>query len=133
MLAKINGVAKSDGVQPGQMLKVVRGPFSATVDLSDKELFLTVDGRYAGKFPVQVTGPAALEGSFKVAEKKTGPSAAERSVVMKSDTMYGPEVVLSTTSSTPAYGPTGRISVADRDLGDLYDILSEGSSVTIRR
>ena len=33
LLAKINGIPAPDQLRPGQELKVVRGPFSAVVDL----------------------------------------------------------------------------------------------------
>src|SRR6476620_8721658 len=45
LLAKINGIQTPDQLQPGQQLKVVRGPFAATVNLRRSELTLTVDDR----------------------------------------------------------------------------------------
>ena len=70
LLAKINGVAAADQVRPGQELKVLRGPFSAVVDLTRKQLSLTVDGRYAGKFPVTVSpGHAIADGEWLVGNK----------------------------------------------------------------
>jgi hypothetical protein len=54
LLAKINGIPAADRVRPGQELKVVRGPFSAVVDLNLKQLTLTVEGRYAGQFALNV-------------------------------------------------------------------------------
>jgi LysM repeat protein len=70
LLAKINGIPSVDQVRPGQELKVVRGPFSAVVDLNRSQLTLMVDGRYAGKFPITVpTGSVVSEGEWVVQGK----------------------------------------------------------------
>ncbi|QDT70251.1 LysM domain protein [Planctomycetes bacterium MalM25] len=135
LLAKINGVAKVDGVEPGQVIKVLRGPFAADVDLQRGELALMLDGVYAGKFPIRVEGATPGEGAWMVGQKRLEPDALSASpvtpkVVLQSPT--GQQVELSATP-TPSPGTTGRLTVASRDLSDLYDILSVGSAVTIRR
>lgn len=135
LLAKINGVASVDGVQPGQTIKVIRGPFAADVDLQRGELALTLDGVYAGKFPVRVEGVTPGEGAWMVGQKRLEPDSLSSTpvtpkVVLQSAT--GQQVELSATP-TPTPGSNGRLTVASRDLSDLYDILSVGSAVTIRR
>jgi len=40
LLAKINGISPADPLQPGQKLKVVRGPFSALIDLGRRKMTL---------------------------------------------------------------------------------------------
>ncbi len=73
LLGKINGIASPDQVRPGQQLKVVRGPFSATVDLHRNQLTLDLDGRYAGSFAVTVPpGAAVSEGQWLVDQKLQG-------------------------------------------------------------
>lgn len=130
LLAKINGLATPDAVQPGQTLKVIRGPFSAEVLLGAGELVLMLDGRYAGRFPVLLDGVAANEGSWSVAEKPS--QGAGKSIVLKNAATQGSGVVLTSSPNDHATAQ-GRIAVASNDAEDLYDILSIGSEVVIRR
>jgi hypothetical protein len=124
LLAKINGVATPEGVQPGQTLKVVRGPFHAQVDANTGELVLLVDGRYAGRFPASVEGAASTGGAWTVGEK------APSGLVLRSDAAPGATVAL---GAEPAPTAAGRIAVATADALELNDILSVGSTVTVRR
>ncbi|QDU87114.1 LysM domain protein [Pirellulimonas nuda] len=147
LLAKINGVSSADGVRPGQSVKVIRGPFQGMVDLSDQQLVLMVGGRYAGRFPVRLDGAASSGGEWTVEQKKLEPvrgtpyaaydpsaaAAAQQKVVVlrRPGGAFGPSVVLGSPEA-PSEAHQGRISVAQKDLDDLYDILSVGSQVTIR-
>lgn len=152
LLAKINGISRSDAAQPGQILKVVRGPFNAVVDLGDSEVALMVKGRYAGRFPVDLASLPASEGTFKVDQKLAEPvrstayapttqsataTVMQRKLVIKDPgSAASPAIEIAAVSSTasPKYGAQpARISVAARDLDELYDILSVGSEVTVRR
>jgi len=144
LLAKINGVPRSDAVEPGQILKVVRGPFNAVVDMSDSEVFLSIDGRYAGRFPAQLDGAATTEGAWKVADKasKYEPASPASDAQGYSHSLRlsslspatpGQLVIQGVTLTPSTENPAGRVSVAARDLGDLFDILSLGSEVTIRK
>ncbi len=136
LLAKINGIPSTDAVAPGQSLKVLRGPFNAEVDLKRGELVLMLGDRYAGKFPVRVEGAAPADGPWQVGQKRlenAGSFAAtpsEPRVVLQSPA--GEQVELSS-SPLPSPGTKGRLTVASRDLGDLFDILSVGSTVTVKR
>ena len=70
LLAKINGIPAPDRLQPGQELKVVRGPFSAVIDLDRKQLTLMLGDRYAGTFQVTMPGGSAVnEGQWMVEGK----------------------------------------------------------------
>ncbi len=154
LLAKINGIPAADQVQPGQELKVVRGPFSAVVDLGRKQLTLMVDDRYAGKFPVAVPSAAAVsEGRWIVDKKLAAPAAAEvqsayapepdsvdRAIVLRGEPS-GSEPEGAATLMVTSSGAT-RITAADglpaihvspQDAEELSDILSVGSRVVIRR
>ena len=67
LLAKINGIPSPDRLQPGQELKVVRGPFSAVIDLDRKQLTLMLGDRYAGAFQVTMPdGSVVNEGQWIV-------------------------------------------------------------------
>jgi LysM repeat protein len=135
LLAKINGVTAVDAVQPGQQLKVIRGPFNAEVDLARSEVVLLLDDRYAGRFPVNVEGQAPTTGEWRVGQKRLDapnqPVVGEgQKVVLEKPT--GEQIELSA-GPTPPLGARGRLTIASNDLADLYDILSVGSAVTVRR
>jgi hypothetical protein len=159
LLARINGLmppvasnadntTKDRPLPVGMALKVVRGPFDAVVRLDKHELTLTVQDRYAGRFPIGVgRDQPKLDGSYMVRDKALGP------------TYYGPDGVnidpndpknplggawIGLTDRIGIHGTNdpqtvgrddnrGTICVGDRDLQDLYGILSVGSRVTILR
>lgn len=147
LLAKINGISDPRNLVPGQELKVVRGPFEAVVDLGRHELALLVGGRYAGRFPVGVgRDRASLEGAFVVRDKRTNPIYFGPDRVIAADDPTNPlgerlldlgnQVGIHGTEDPKtigADGGRGAISLGPRDVDDVYDILSIGSRVTIRR
>jgi len=149
LLAKINGIADPTALQAGQELKVVRGPFSAVIDMSRRELTLMLERRYAGRFALDVPPQTAMEeGQWKVDQKLITPSAApsyapvgavteDRSLVLANTTAPGnaPALLRGPGSSDPvAAPPRGRVlQLNARDIEDVYDILSVGSRVMIRR
>jgi LysM repeat protein len=82
LLAKINGLPDPEHLQPGQPLKVVRGPFGAVIHLGRCQLTLLLNDRFAGQFrisigtapsPYQIPGmePPLAEGSCHVVEKSS--------------------------------------------------------------
>ncbi|MEM9587997.1 MAG: L,D-transpeptidase family protein [Planctomycetota bacterium] len=144
LLANINQISDPVTVLPGTDLKVLRGPFRADVDLGRSELTLFLGDRYAGRFPVAIgTDPLPRPGTYTVQEKQEG------------KTYYGPQgsvppgqpnnpfgnMWLDLGSGLSIHGspsqsePTSAacISLAGQYAGDLYGILSLGSTVTIRR
>jgi LysM repeat protein len=159
LLARINGLmppgapngdetVKDQPLAAGKELKVVEGPFDAMVQLGKRQLTLMVHNRYAGRFPIGVgRDQPKLEGQFTVGDKKLNP------------TYYGPDGVtinpndpknplggawIGLTDRIGIHGAAdpqsvgrddnrGTICVSDRDLQDLYGILSVGSRVTILR
>ena len=149
LLAKINGVADPAALQAGQELKVMRGKFSALVDLSERTMTLMLDRRYAGKFAIEMDPATAIEeGQWKVDQKLLTPggggvygpasgAAEDRSLLLaNAASPNSPAAVLrGPGSSDPASPqPAGRvIRLKSADVNDVYDILSVGSRVTIRR
>jgi LysM repeat protein len=149
LLAKINGIADPGALQPGQELKVLRGKFSALVDLSERTMTLMLDRRYAGKFAIELDPTTAIEeGQWKVDQKALTPagggvygqamSASEdRSLILANPASPGAQaaVLRGPGSSDPASPqPAGRvIRLKSGDVNEVYDILSVGSRVTIRR
>lgn len=150
LLAKINGIASPDQLQPGQQLKVVRGPFSARIDLSDRTLVLMLNRRYAGQFSVQVDPTTSVEeGAWSVNQKLLTPGSVgalnsastapseERSILLTNTGGVTNQVAIlraAGPASATAAEPAGRvIQLKGTDVQDVYDILSQGSQVTIRR
>jgi lipoprotein-anchoring transpeptidase ErfK/SrfK len=155
LLANINGVA--DPLQPGTTLKVVRGPFNAVVQLDKHELTLVVEGRYAGRFPIGVgedCSPLAGTRTFLVSNKTRNPHYyGPNNVQIGADDPRNPlgEFWIGLSEPTGAVthigihgtnnpgslhetGGPGSICLADRDIQDLFAILSIGplpSKVTI--
>jgi LysM repeat protein len=148
LLAKINGVADPAALQPGQQLKVLRGKFSALVDLSERTMTLMLDRRYAGKFAIELDPTTAIEeGQWKVDQKALTPAGGvygqpggateDRSLLLSNPASPTSQaaVLRGPGSSDPASPqPAGRvIRLKSNDVNDVFDILSVGSRVTIRR
>jgi LysM repeat protein len=153
LLAKINGIASAGELQPGQELKVVRGPFSAVIDVGRKQLTLMVGQRYAGEFPITVPAVAAVgEGQWIVetkdvvpAEEVTqsaytpGAAAVDRAIVLRADSPAGSPAsaakltIASSGGTANSSSPPPAIRLSPQDAEELSDILSIGSRVVIRR
>lgn len=153
LLAKINGIPAANLVQPGQQLKVVHGPFSAVVELDESQMTLLLDGRYAGRFPVRIEQNAPLtEGEWKLEQKLVNPTAeatgvvsasytpstVDRVLVLRNESPTAAGATISITSGqTAPSGPTAvapaAIRLSAQDAEEVADILSVGSTVTIRK
>ncbi len=149
LLAKINGIADAANLAPGQELKVLRGPFASVVNLSGQELTLLVDGHYAGRFPLQLAGSSeGIEaGQYEVQEKIADPTyyPPEGGVYPASspENPYGSRWIglggelgihgSSDSTAQTANPPRGSIRLSQRDVEDVFDILSVGSQVIILR
>jgi LysM repeat protein len=137
LLAKINGVSAIDQVRPGQELKVVRGPFSAVVDLSRNQLTLLVDNRYAGKFPVMVApGQTVNDGEWIVGRKSNEQAPGRALLLQGNPTTPGspaPMLVIASDSLPTSAADGTVIKIAAKDAEELTDILSIGSRVVTRR
>ncbi len=135
LLAKINGVDDTHPLIVGEQLKVLRGPFNAHVDLQHHVLTITVDGCYAGRFALVGVGDRvkALDGQFDVSEKQLdpgGPSAAAGPIHHWVGIGSGLGIV--GTTDPASIHPSG-VNLNARDAEDIYDILSVGSRVIVRR
>ena len=156
LLAKINGISDPASLRPGQELKVVRGPFSAVIDLDDYELTLMVQGQYAGRFRIGLGHDnPQIEGTYVVQDKTVNPTYYGRDRVVEADDPRNPLGERWIGLGSPGGNPTqaarvgihgtdnplnigtitehGSICLGGRDAEDVYDILSVGSRVVIRR
>jgi LysM repeat protein len=149
LLAKINGVADPSKLTQGQVLKVVPGPFSALIDLSERTMTLMLDRRYAGEFAFEIEPTATVEeGEWKVDQKQLTPAISGLYSAPGADTedrslrlanlanpTGAPAIVRGPGAPDPvSAAPRDRVlKLKTSDMGDVFDILSEGSRVTIRR
>ena len=150
-LAKINGIQAPDQLRPGQELKVLRGPFSAVVDLHRGEVTLTVEDRYAGKFRVSVpTGTTLSDGQWVVDQKLTGPPSTanpsayaatpfptDRTIILRNAANVAPggspTLIIASGSEAGLAANPPALRVSPQDAEELSDILSIGSRVVVRR
>jgi len=149
LLAKINGITSADQLQPGQQLKVVRGPFSALIDISQRKMTLMLDRRYAGRFSLNLDPSITVEeGHWEVNQKLLTPAnvslpgagpttpTEERSLMLSNSHGGATQVAIlrGTMASNSAADPPGRVlKLNPTDAADVFDILSLGSKVVIRR
>ena len=156
LLANINGIRDPQNLQPGQQLKVVSGPFDALISLGRQELTLMLGGRYAGRFPIGIGRDSqSLEGSYVVGDRTVDPTYCGPNRVTIAagdpnnplgkywiglrdgiDAQTAVRVGIHGTNDPGSVGRTegrGSIRLADRDIRDVFGILSVGSKVTIRR
>jgi LysM repeat protein len=148
LLARINGLDPRTALYTGQELKVLHGPFSAVVSLERRELVLYVKNLYAGRFPIGIgQDRPQLEGEYGVQNKVVAPvyrgpdqttaaGADPRNPLGRYALDLGSGVAIHGTSDPAAIGRTdnrGTICLGDRDLDDVFGILTIGSKVTIQR
>ncbi|HYW80809.1 MAG TPA: LysM peptidoglycan-binding domain-containing protein [Thermoguttaceae bacterium] len=154
LLANINGIRDPMRLETGQQLKVVRGPFDAQIDLTDMVLTLQVGGRYAGRFAIGIgQDQPNLEGSYVVSGQTTDPvyygpdqtraeagdpnnPLGEFLISLGSQPGDAGRVAIHGTNdprNLHHVGGPGTIRLGDRDIEDVFGILSIGSRVVIRR
>ena len=136
LLAKINGISEPENLEPGQELKVIRGPFDAVVDLDRHEMTLKLRGLYAGRFQIGVgRSQEELEGTYFVEDKivqADDPNSPLGRYWIKLNDRIGIHGTNDPRNIGADDGP-GAISLDDRDIEDVHDILSIGSRVRILR
>lgn len=148
LLAKINRIADPMKLEPGQQLKVVRGPFRAVIKLDEHEMDLWLQDLYAGRFAIGVGSDLPeLSQSLLVMEKNREPTyyGPNGQVVNPGDPLnplgkrrigLGDSFAIHGTNDEGSIGQTGGpgcIRLGERDVDDVYDILSLGSHVVIQR
>lgn len=141
LLAKINGISMAEPLVPNTDLKVIRGPFDARIDLTHAEMSLFLQGRYAGRFKIAIgRDQAPVEGTFNVRAKPvatmTSTVATPADLPAKRYLELDHHMTIHSIDHPEQLGRAdsrGCIGLSDRDLNDVYDILSVGSLVTIRR
>ena len=147
LLAKINAIDDPYRLRAGEKIKVMQGPFDAVVDLKTKQLTLVLDGRYAGRFPVGVGADQSTpEGELTVQNKIPNPTYYGPERIIDADDPANPlgerwidlgnRLGIHGTNDAASIGAAesrGCIRLSAKDVEDVYDILTVGSHVIIRR
>ncbi len=146
LLGKINGITDPQRLAPGTSLKVLRGPFDAVVNQRTNEVTILLRGHYAGRFPCAIGQDAAIPlGEYSVSDKFANPTYYGPTVVDADDPnnplgerqilLGSNKLSLHGTSSPQGLGneTRGSIRLSNADIDDVFDILSVGSRVVVRR
>jgi len=145
LLANINSIDDPVMVLPGTELKVVRGPFRAEVDLQREELTIFLGDLYAGRFTIAVgSAPTPEEGTYTIQDKQSArtyydaagtpiPPDDPRNPYGKVWLDLGKQICIHGSPDRTEPTDQGCISLRGTDADDLYAILGQGSTVTIRR
>jgi lipoprotein-anchoring transpeptidase ErfK/SrfK len=135
-------------IRPNQRLKVIKGPFAALVDLSDFELIVHAHGYYVKRYQVGIGKDGSTPtGKFTVKTKLKNPKYyGPNGVVLEPDDPSNPlgERWIDLGDSYGIHGTIepnsigkaasrGCIRLAAEDVEEVYDLLSEGSEVIIRK
>lgn len=133
-------------IRPGNLLKVVRGPFHAHVDLSEFTLTILNHGHYVRHYPIAVGRDiVGRSGKFEVREKVTNPRYVDpRGRVVAADDPTNPlgEHLVSLGNGCGIHGttnpesvghvtPVGCISLRNADAAEVFDLLVPGSEVVV--
>ncbi len=145
-LAKLNRVDPRR-IRPGQKLKVIRGPFSALVDLSDFELTVHLNGYYVRSYRVGIgKDNSTPTGRFKVLNKVVNPQYTDPDgKVIDADDPNNPlgEYWLDLGDGYGIHGTIepdsigravsrGCIRMRNEDVAEVFDLLVVGSEVVIQ-
>lgn len=145
LLANINSIDDPVTVLPGTELKVVRGPFRAEVDLQRNELTIFLGDLYAGRFAIAVGPmPAPEEGTYTIQDKQSARTFYDKdgTPIPPDDPRnpygnvwldLGQQLCIHGSPDKSEPSTEGCISLRGTDADDLYGILSQGSTVSIRR
>jgi LysM repeat protein len=145
-LANVNGI-NPRRIQEGQKLKVIKGPFSVFVDLSDFELTVHCHGFYVKRYDIGVGKDGASPvGRFTVHNKVEKPQWTDPNgrVVSGDDPTnplgthwidigdgFGIHGTINSTSIGKAES-RGCVRMRNSDVKEVYDFLVDGSEVVIR-
>jgi lipoprotein-anchoring transpeptidase ErfK/SrfK len=144
LLANINGIENPDLMIPGTKVKIVQGPFKATVNLNTQELTLFAGELYAGRFPISIgKDPEPQPGEYRVMEKQPGKeyfgNGGQRIPAEDPTNPYGrvwigigKDLAIHSSPDRGDGTTAGCISLSPLDAQDVFSILSVGSTVTIR-
>ena len=144
LLININGIQRPDAMTSGTELKVVPGPFRGEIDTQKGEITLFVQRMYAGRFRITVgNDPTPRPGDYSVKEKMPGQTfytEGGTAIAAQAPTNpYGKHwlnlggITLHGSPELPSDETHGCVSLSPKDAADVYNILTVGSKVVVRR
>jgi len=131
-------------IPPGTELKKITGPINARVDLETSTMTLFANDMYAGRFIVKVgTSGSPRPGDFKVVGKLpnghdwkdasgTYPPGHQNNHYGNNWIALEGSLCLHAVAANTDEGHRGCIGLGEKDASDVFSILSEGSTVSIR-
>ena len=131
-------------IPPGTELKKITGPVDATINLANHTMTLFVEGMYAGWFNIKVgTSGTPRSGDFKVVGKLpnghdwrdasgTYPPGHANNHYGKNWIALEGSLCIHSVDANTNDGHRGCIGLSEKDASDVFSILSEGSTVSIR-
>ncbi len=149
-LARLNRV-QPDRIRAGTELKVIRGPFGAVIDLSEFRLTVHAHGYFVRDYEVGIGADHSTPvGEYTVRDKLENPTyypppGSPNSVVDADDPAnplgeywlgFGNGYGIHGTIEPDSIGKArsrGCIRLRENDIAEVFDLLSEGSTVLIRR
>ncbi|WP_437192442.1 L,D-transpeptidase family protein [Planctomicrobium sp. SH527] len=151
-LARLNRIDASQ-LRTGHALKVLQGPFSAVIDLSDMDLTVHSNGYYLVRMKVGFGANATIEqGSFKVVEKIVNPPfrsiegsvaggdpenpLGTRLLTLKDHQGEKIDLGIHGTNEPDMIGQTGShgcIRLKNREMEALFDLVVVGSEVVVKQ
>ncbi|HWL07497.1 MAG TPA: L,D-transpeptidase family protein [Planctomicrobium sp.] len=125
-------------LRTGQTLKVLQGPFSAVVDLSDMELTVHANGYYLVNFRVGLGNDMQLPpGRYRISEKTMAQDGSgSRWLALSNETGSLNRQGIHGTDDPSLIGQTGSpgcIRLSHRDIDALFDLLIVGSEVAVKQ
>ena len=134
-------IRNPSNMTPGIELKVLRGPFHAEVNVTNKVLTVFVGDLYAGRFAVDVDSTSKMAaGRYGVTAKSTNVQSMLNGSQPNSDNQHGPywiglEKGYCLHASVHRTGDAHKncIGLSLKDAEDLFSIFSEESLIFIKR
>lgn len=139
-----NNIANPLSIQPGTELKKITGPVNAEVDLNSNIMTLYVEELYAGRFNIKIgTSGSPRPGDFRVVGKLPGghdwQDATGTYPPGDPNNHYGENWIalegslcMHAVDANTDDGHRGCLGLSEIDAEDVFAILSEGSTVSIR-
>jgi len=146
LIIKLNGL-KSNLIHPGDRLRVVQGPFDATVDTRNLTLSVYYRGRFVKEYPVGLGEQGVLpEGKYPVKSKLINPAWTHPSNPMSADDPNNPlgerwigfysEYGIHGTIEPESIGKRvslGCVRMHEKDVEEVFDLLvREHSTITVK-
>ncbi|MBW3539179.1 MAG: L,D-transpeptidase family protein [Planctomycetes bacterium] len=147
-LERLNNI-KAERLRAGQRLKVIKGPFSARIDLSDYELTVHAHGWYVRRYRIGIGQDGSTPvGTFAVGDKLINPTyyrpPSLGGGIVKADDPANPlgEYWISIGDGYGLHGTIepdsigqarsqGCIRMMNEDVAEVFDFLTEDSEVVI--